>query len=161
MVVSVGRSSYDFSVALDGEDAVRVIASIEANVLANRATEDLKRGTRIGLREIESLVQWVPLHDMDAIQSTSAMIGMQLDSRITAGELLKPHHFEPIVRRNDAIKVHSGGSGFTLELDCISLEDGRFGETIEVRTDTPGRSTRNAKSIRVVVVDAGRAELLN
>lgn len=156
-----GRISHPFSVTLEGERTVRVIASIEVNVIANRAVEDLKRGTRIVLREVEALTQWVGLHDMDAVRTTSEMIGMRLDSRVAAGELLKRHHFEPIVRRNDTIKVHSSGRGFTIEMDCISLEDGRIGETIKVRTDTPGRPKRNAKPISVVVVDAGRAEFLN
>lgn len=158
---SAGRSSHAFSVQVEGQKAIRVIATIEVNAMAHRATADLKRGSYVSLHDIEPVSEWIPIHERTAVQAAGSMIGLQLDSKVAAGEMLKPYHFEPIVRRNESIKVRSGGRGFTLELDCICLEDGRLGDTIEVRTKTPGRKKRDETPLRVVVVEQGHAEILN
>ena len=161
-VGKAGQGAFAFTVQLEGARAVRVIASIEVSVLACVPTDDMQRGKIADHNSITMTPRWVPVHEMNKVTAASNLVGTRLDSRVTKGEILKPYHFEPVIRRNDSIKVVSGSNGFALELDCISLEDGRVGQTIEVRTDTPGgRFDRNNKPIRVVVIDAGHAEALN
>ena len=137
------------------------IATLETKILVHRTRREMKRGEVVEVEDVNVLTEWMPLEQTGGITRVGPMIGTRLDSRVRPNTMLEPGHFVPVINRNDRIKVRSGGSGWSMELDCIALEEGRLGDTIEVRSDTPGVAARNAKPIQVVIRDVGHAILAN
>lgn len=150
-----------FRILLDGVPQGTATAHLETKVLVHRARHELKRGDTVDVDDVSVLTEWVGLDRIAALDAVGPLIGSRLETRIESRTLLEPRHFVPVVNRNDRIKVRSGGSGWSMELDCIALEDGRPGDTIEVRSDIPDVPARKARTIRVVLGPTGRATLAN
>ena len=162
---TVGKStdgSIAFDVTLQGEAPFRVRTSLEIQTMTPRIRSTTGKGTRVAHEDLDTQFEWIPLKDHQRSVNGLGMIGTRLDRNVKAGTLLLPEHFEPAVHRNNPIKVRSGGPGWVLELDCICLEDGRVGETIEVRTNTPDKRRRqNGRTMHVRVIDGMTAELID
>lgn len=157
-----GDGSIAFDVTLQGKSTFRVKASIEIKTMTPRLKSTTDKGTRVTHEDLETQFEWIPLTDHQKNTNGLRMIGGRLERNVKAGTLLLPEHFEPAVNRNNPIKVRSGGQGWILELDCICLEDGRVGETIEVQTNTPDRRRKkNARTMHVRVIDGMTAELID
>ena len=157
-----GEGLIAFDVWLQGNAAFRVKASVEIQTMTPRLRIATDKGTRVTHEDLETQFEWIPLADHQKNMNGLSMIGGRLERNVKAGTLLLPEHFEPAVNRNNPIKVRSGGQGWILELDCICLEDGRVGETIEVQTNTPDRRRKkNARTMHVRVIDGMTAELID
>ena len=157
----IGESSHGFRMFMAGEYVGTAVATLETKTLVHRSRRAMKRGEVVDVDDVTALTEWMPLERTRTFAAVGPMIGTRLDTRIDSRTMLQPRHFVPVINRNDPIKVRSGGSGWSMELDCIALEEGRLGDTIEVRTDTPGINPRNARPIQVVIRDAGLAILAN
>ena len=72
-----------------------------------------------------------------------------------------PTHMSFVQAKKRADKEPSPNAAGHFGLDCIALEDGRPGDTIEVRSDIPDVPARKARTIRVVLGPTGRATLAN
>ncbi|HAW96140.1 MAG TPA: hypothetical protein DCX60_07690 [Phycisphaerales bacterium] len=162
---TVGKSNdgtMAFEVKLEGSAPFRVKAAVEIKAMTPRLRRTTDRGTRIAHEDLETQFEWIPLTDHRRNMDGLGMIGGRLERSVKAGTLLLPEHFEPAVHRNDPIKVRSGGRGWVLELDCICLQDGRVGETIEVRSNTPDQKRKKTgRTMHVRVVDGMTAELID
>ena len=162
---TVGKSNdgtIAFEVKLEGSAPFRVKAAVEIKAMAPRLRRTTDKGTRIAHEDLETQFEWIPLTDHGRNMDGLGMIGGRLERNVKAGTLLLPEHFEPVVHRNDPIKVRSGGRGWVLELDCICLQDGRVGETIEVRSNTPDQKRKKTgRTMHVRVVDGMTAELID
>ena len=157
-----GDGSIAFDVTLEGKAPFRVKTSIQIQTMTPRLRAATKKGARVAHGDLDTQFEWIPLTDQQKNLSGLGMIGGRLDENVKAGTLLLPEHFEPAVHRKDPIKVRSGGRGWVLELDCICLEDGRVGETIEVQTNTPERRRKkNERTMHVRVIDRMTAELID
>ncbi len=151
-----------FSVLMEDEGVIEVEACLEVERLVVRASEALERGTRVEPSDIESRTEWVRLSgNGDDRSILDTILGGELARRVKAGAPLEADDFVPAIRRNEPIRVHSPSSGFNLALECISLEEGHVGEVIEVRPDIPGARSRDARPIRVVILDSTTAEIIN
>ena len=161
-VGKTGEGSIAFDVILQGNAPFRIKASVEIQTMAPRLRITTDKGTRVAHEDLETQFEWIPLADHQKSMNGLSMIGGRLERNVKAGTLLLPEHFEPAVHRNNPIKVRSGGQGWVLELDCICLEDGRVGETIEVQTNTPDRRRKkNGRTMHVRVIDGMTAELID
>ena len=161
-VGKTGEGSIAFDVILQGNAPFRIKASVEIQTMAPRLRITTDKGTRVAHEDLETQFEWIPLADHQKNMNGLSMIGGRLERNVKAGTLLLPEHFEPAVHRNNPIKVRSGGQGWVLELDCICLEDGRVGETIEVQTNTPDRRRKkNGRTMHVRVIDGMTAELID
>lgn len=161
-VGKTGEGSIAFDVTLQSNAPFRIKASVEIQTMAPRLRIATNKGTRVAHEDLETQFEWIPLADHQKNMNGLRMIGGRLERNVKAGTLLLPEHFEPAVNRNNPIKVRSGGQGWILELDCICLEDGRVGETIEVQTNTPDRRRKkNARTMHVRVIDGMTAELID
>jgi flagella basal body P-ring formation protein FlgA len=149
-----------FRIMLDGEYAGTAVASLEVKSMIYRARVDMKRGERVDVDDVSIRSEWMSAERSNRT-SIAPMIGSTLDSRVAVDTVLEPDHFTPVIKRNTPIKVRSGGTGWSMMLDCIALEEGRLGQTIMVRSDTPGKPARDARPIRVLVESAGQATLVN
>ena len=163
-LVGTGRAddgSIGFRIMLDGVFAGTALATVETKMLVYRTRGDMKRGERVDVDDVSVRSEWILASDGDRRSRTASMIGSTLDTRVDADTILESTHFSPVIRRNMPIKVRSGGSGWSMMLDCIALEEGRPGDTIMVRSDTPGIRARDIRPIRVVVENADSATLVN
>ena len=151
-----------FKVVMEGEGVIEVEACLEVERLAHRARTDLPRGHRVSHTDFESRTEWVRLAEERNLHAgLDIILGGTLDRNVKSEMPFVTRDFVPTIQRNDPIRVRSGSSGFNLTLDCVSLEDGHIGDTIQVKPDVPGARARNEKVIRVVILDANTAETLN
>ena len=151
-----------FKVVMEDEGVIEVEAYLEVERLSHRAKGDLMRGDRINHKNLESKTDWIRLEGArDPRAGLDIILGGTLDRNVRAGMVFETRDFVPTIQRHDPIKVRSGSTGFNLTLDCVSLEDGHVGDTIQVKPDVPGPRSQNDKVIRVVILDANNAETLN
>jgi hypothetical protein len=155
------EGSRGFHIHLDGETAGTAIATLEIKAMVHRTRVEMKRGERVDVDDISVRTEWMQIERAREMAVITPMIGSELDKRVEADTILQPRHFVPSVKRNSPIKVRSGGAGWSMILDCIALEEGRPGDTITVRSNTPGIQPRNARPIQVVVQDSDHATLIN
>ena len=156
-----GDGSRGFRIHLDGEPAGTAVATLEIKAMVHRTRAEMKRGERVDIDDISVRTEWMQLERAREMAVITPMIGSELDKRVEADTILQPRHFVPSVKRNSPIKVRSGGAGWSMILDCIALEEGRPGDTITVRSNTPGVQPRDARPIQVVVQDSDHATLIN
>ena len=156
-----GEGSKGFRIQLAGETVGTAIATLETKAMVHRIRVEMKRGERVDVDDVSVRSEWMSVDRSREMAAITPMIGSELDQRIQADTILQPRHFVPSVKRNDRIKVRSGGTGWSMELDCIALEEGRPGDTITVRSDTPGIPARKARPIQVVIQDSDHATLIN
>ena len=156
-----GEGSKGFRIQLAGESVGTAIATLETKAMVHRIRVEMKRGERVDVDDVSVRSEWMSVERSREMAAITPMIGSDLDVRVQPDTILQPRHFVPSVKRNSRIKVRSGGSGWSMELDCIALEEGRPGDTITVRSNTPGVQARNARPIQVVVQDSDHATLVN
>jgi hypothetical protein len=150
-----------FRIHLAGKPVGTALATLETKAMVHRARVEMKRGECVDVDDVSVRTEWMPIDQGREMAVITPMIGSKLDMRVQADTILQPRHFVPSVKRNSPIKVRSGGTGWSMMLDCIALEEGRPGDTITVRSNTPGVQPRDARPIQVVVQDSGHATLLN
>ena len=152
--------SMSFDIGLDGVPAGTVTGSLEFMIPVHRARIDLDRGTLVTPNDVSMLLEWTPSGLCEQRRVISRLVGTRIDKRVKMGTILDPKHFAPVVKRNDTLKVRCMGDSI-ITVDCIAMESGRIGETIEVRTDMKGANSRNTRPIRVVIRDLGLATIVN
>ena len=151
-----------FKVVMEEYGVIEVEAYIEIESLSHRSKNDLARGQRISHRDVESTTDWVRIQGENNIRAgLEIILGGTLDRNVKAGMQFVTRDFTPTIQRHDPIKVRSGSSGFSLTLDCVSLEDGHVGDTIQVKPDIPGTRSKSDRVIRVVILDSNTAHTLN
>ena len=163
-LVATGRAAdgaLGFRILLDGNLAGTAVAVIERKTLVYRARADLRRGEVVDVDDVTVRSEWTVVGKDPRREAIASMLGSKLETRVTAGTILESTHFTPVIRRNMPIKVRSGGTGWSMMIDCIALEAGRPGDTITVRSDTTGTTPRDVRPIRVVVEDANNAILVD
>ena len=152
--------SVSFDVDLAGEPAGTVIATLEFMMPVHRARVQLDRGALVTPNDVSMLLEWTPSGLCEQRRIIPRLVGTRLDRRVAMGTVLEPIHFAPVVKRNDTLKVRCLGDS-VITVDCIAMESGRIGETIEVRADVKGARARDARPIRVVIRDLGLATIVN
>ena len=162
LIGRIANGTGRFKVVMEEHGVVEVEAYVEVESLSHRAKVDLDRGQRIGHKDIESDTDWVRLQGAHGSRAgLEIILGGTLDRNVKAGMQFGTRDFVPTIQRNDPIKVRSGSSGFNLTLNCVSLEEGHVGDTIQVKPDIPGTRSKTDQIIRVVILDSNTAETLN
>ena len=158
----IKNGSARFKVVMQDQGVMEVEACLEVERLSHRARTDLARGNRVSHADFESQTEWVRLTESgDTRAGLDIILGGALARNVKAGMPFASRDFVPTIQRNDPIRVRSSSTGFNLTLDCVSLEDGHVGDTIQVKPDVPGTRNRNERVIRVVILDSNTAETLN
>lgn len=162
LIGRISNGTGRFKVVMEEHGVIEVEAYVEVESMSHRARVDLTRGQRIGHKDIESTTDWIRLQGAgDRRAGLDIILGGTLDRNVKADMQFETRDFVPTIQRNDPIQVRSKSTGFNLTLDCVSLEDGHVGDTIQVKPDTPGTRSRSEQVIRVVILDSNTAETLN
>ncbi|MDX2130482.1 MAG: flagellar basal body P-ring formation chaperone FlgA [Planctomycetota bacterium] len=125
-----------FAVRLYAGDRLAASGSVRAGVGVRRtvlvARRALARGGVLGAEDVAEEARFVP---MDAAPATRGAIGMEVRSRVGAGEVVLERDVAApvVVKRGDLIGVDCVSGGFIVRTTARAMEAGREGDVISLQ----------------------------
>lgn len=110
----------------------------------------------IGADDVQVVERTFTRIDEIGLSQPAAVVGMRAKRFIPAGTMFTGRELEtvPLVRRSQLTKIQSSAGGVTVETVGKAMDDGSFGDIIELRT-----GGRRGVTVTGVVIGPGRVEL--
>lgn len=133
---------------------VVVNAYYRAPVVVARGPINLRAA--IGADDVQVVERTFTRIDEIGLSQPAAVVGMRAKRFIPAGTMFTGRELEtvPLVRRSQLTRIQSSAGGVTVETVGKAMDDGSFGDLIELRT-----GGRRGVTVTGMVVGPGRVEL--
>ncbi len=142
----LGSCGIEVDVRKDGRrvQTIPMIAEVSVTLPVVSAVKPINRGQVV--RESDVCLEKRDFFHTDRIGLTEleAVIGQQARRLIHRGEMVRHRDLRPrpLIRRGDLVTVWSQAGGLRVKTVVKALEDGTFGELIEVRNEASGEKFR-------------------